>query len=333
MKRHEASPALPPGTPSGGGDEAGPRTAPWSGGWATVRDLEVFKAVIDCRTATLAAARLGISQPAVSRTIGQMEERSGRALFRRAGASLAPTADGLALYEEIRGIFAGLERVRALEWGGVASHPLLRVAATPTMAQYWLDEVAAAFRRELPECRLTLEIVPTPQILEFVADRQVDVGIASVAAAGSGLQRLPFRRSRLVCAMPADHPLTRLPFVKPADLQGQPLIALVRRNEARATTDRIFTKAGIAPNVVLETSTAFSAMNCVRGGAGLALLNAFPVHLSEPADIAFRAFEPALHYDTSFFIAPDKVPDATTLRFMEFARGRLAPTGDLSQEV
>src|SRR4029077_3112962 len=116
----------------------------------------------------------------VSRTLSQLEERSGRALFTRAGPSLAATADGLALYEETRLIFEGLERVRGLEWGGRSQDTALRVAATPTMAQCWLNELAARFLIEHPGTRLTLEIVTTPQILEFVADRQVEVGIASV---------------------------------------------------------------------------------------------------------------------------------------------------------
>src|SRR5438034_6023673 len=162
-------------------DNAGPRSAPWSGGWATIRDLEVFKAVIECGTATMAASQLGISQPAVSRTLSQLEERSGRALFTRAGPSLAATADGLALYEETRLIFEGLERVRGLEWGGHGGDKQLRVAATPTMAQCWLNRVAAQFLLDHFGTKLTLEIVTTPQILEFVADRQVDLGIASVA--------------------------------------------------------------------------------------------------------------------------------------------------------
>lgn len=314
-------------------DSAGPRSAPWSGGWATIRDLEVFQAVIECGTATLAAGRLGISQPAVSRALSQIEERSGRTLFTRAGPALAPTADGLALYEETRVIFAGLERVRALEWGAGRSDQQLRIAATPTMAQSWLDKVTARFLLAHPGCRLTLEIVPTPQILEFVADRQVDLGIASVLAAGSGLKRIPFRRSRFVCAMPRNHALTRLASVKPADLQGVPLIALVRRNDARATMDRLFTKAGVHANVVVETSTSASAMDHVAEGAGVALVNAFPVNLLPGRSVVFKPFEPALVYDTSFFAAPDRVLGSTAQRFIEFARASLPPSDELSEAL
>jgi DNA-binding transcriptional LysR family regulator len=317
--------------PSLPSESAGPRSAPWSGGWATIRDLEVFKSVIECGTATLAATQLGISQPAVSRTLSQLEERSGRALFTRAGPSLAATADGLALYEETRLIFEGLERVRALQWGAHSNDQTLRIAATPTMAQCWLDQVTSRFLLDHPGTAITLEIVPTPQILEFVADRQVELGIASVAPAGSGLKRVPFRRSRFVCAMPRSHPLTRLATIKPANLQGVPLITLVRRNDARVATDRVFTKAGVRPNIVVETSTAASAIAHVAQGAGVALVNAFPVNLVPNRAIAFKPFEPALVYDTSFFATSDRVLSSSAQRFIEYARATLPPSDELSE--
>lgn len=315
------------------GENAGPRSAPWSGGWATIRDLEVFKYVIECETATQAAARLGISQPAVSRTLRQMEESSGRTLFTRAGPSLAPTADGLALYEEIRSIFAGLEHVRGLEWGGHRDDAPLRIAATPTMAQYWLNRVSARYLLAHRGTRVTLEIVPTPQVLEFVADRQVDLGIADVSAAGTALRRVPFRRSQFVCVVPRAHVLERLPAVKPADLAGTPLIALVRRNQARVTIDRVFTKAGVRPNIVVETSTAASALAHVAEGAGVALVNAFPLVLAPNRAITFRPFEPALVYETSFFATPDRVIGSAAQRFIEYARASLPPSDELSQSI
>lgn len=312
---------------------AGPRSAPWSGGWATIRDLEVFKAVIECGTATLASAQLGISQPAVSRALSQIEERSGRQLFTRSGPSLTPTGDGLALYEEVQQIFAGLERVRGLEWGKQDNDQHLRIAATPTMAQCGLNRITARFQLEHPGCRITLEIVSTPQILEFVADRQVQLGIASVPATGSGLRRFPFRRSRFVCAMPHDHPLTRLAGIKPADLREVPLIALVRRNDARVTTDRVFTKAGVHPNIVFETSTAASSLDLVAEGAGVALVNAFPVHLLPNPQVTYRPFEPALSYDTAFFTAPDVVLGSIAQRYTEYVRAALPPSDELSEAL
>lgn len=77
------------------------RRASWSGGWATLRDLEIIQTVIDAGSVTAAAERLGVSQPAVSRALNQIEARCGRPLFHRENNRLIPCADALLLYEEI----------------------------------------------------------------------------------------------------------------------------------------------------------------------------------------------------------------------------------------
>ena len=311
----------------------GPRTAPWSGGWATIRDLEVFKAVIECGTATMASSQLGISQPAVSRALSLMEERSGKKLFTHFGPSLTPTSDGLALYEELIQIFAGLERVRGLEWGGQHRPHRLRIAATPTMAQSCLNRITAQFQLQHPGSSITMEIVTTTQILEFVADGQVQLGIASVPAIGTGLKSYPFRRSRFVCALPVGHPLAQLACIKPTDLRDIPLISLVRRNDARATADRIFTKAGVIPNIVIETTTATCSLDLVAEGVGVALLNAFPIHLISNSQVIFLPFEPEMSYETAFFVPPDQVLDAFAQRYIEFVKAALPDSCGLSQAL
>ena len=109
------------------------RNAAWSGSWATLRDLEVFQAVIEERKTTAAAQRLGISQPAVSRALASMEQKSKRSLFRHQGTRLVPTADAMALYEEIQPIFHALAQLSHFDW--TQQKPAsLRIACPPTMA-------------------------------------------------------------------------------------------------------------------------------------------------------------------------------------------------------
>ncbi|HRE22024.1 MAG TPA: LysR family transcriptional regulator, partial [Rhabdaerophilum sp.] len=71
----------------------------------TLRELEVLRTLIAYGKATAAARKLGISQPAVSRAIHQLEKRTGLVLFRREGGRLVPTADALALHKESEAIF------------------------------------------------------------------------------------------------------------------------------------------------------------------------------------------------------------------------------------
>jgi DNA-binding transcriptional LysR family regulator len=289
-----------------------------TGDWASLRDLEVLNTVIEAKSTTLAASRLGISQPAVSRTLAQMEQRSGRTLFRREGRSLSPTADALALYGETRSISESLQRVRAFDWAENRMTPL-RLATPPTMAHCFLDRLAARFVSATPGVTISIEIVTTPQVFEMVADRKAEIGLADVTTPTASLERIVFRRSAFACAMTARHPLARKSRIVPADLDGQNLVALVKRNPARATIDRLFSKAGVRPNIVVETSNAVSALDYVGEGVGVALVNPFPVALTAKG-IVLRPFEPRLEYDTAFFLSAGDVTSALARRFIEYVR-------------
>ena len=66
----------------------------------TLRQLEILRAIIRCRTTMAAARQLGLSQPAVSNALKAMETQAGFALFERINNRLFPTREALALHEE-----------------------------------------------------------------------------------------------------------------------------------------------------------------------------------------------------------------------------------------
>ena len=77
------------------------------------KQVEAFQAAARLGSATAAAEALHVTQPAVSRMIGDLERAVGFALFERRGRGMQPTADGLLLYEEVQRAFQGLDRVAA----------------------------------------------------------------------------------------------------------------------------------------------------------------------------------------------------------------------------
>jgi DNA-binding transcriptional LysR family regulator len=295
------------------------RKAAWAGSWATLRDLEILQAVIEEGKTTLAAARLGVSQPAVSRTLSLLEEKSGRELFRHEGTALVPTADALALYEAVQPIFDSLARLKEFEWAE-GSAQVLRVAAPPTMAQCFLDGLTAQFLKANPDVTISFDIVTTPEVLELVADQRADVGVVDVAAGSTGLRRSVFRRSKMVCALAKDHPLATKKKISPIDLHGEQLILLAKRNALRPVIDRLLAKEGSKPRMVIETSTAISALTYVAEGLGVTLLNPFPAALQLPKKVVLREFAIELPYEASFFMPASAVSSAVAQRYMEFVR-------------
>jgi DNA-binding transcriptional LysR family regulator len=273
----------------------------------TLREFEVFRAVIDARKTTAAATRLGISQPAVSRALASLEERLGRLLFERDGGRLVPTAEALALNGELDPIFEGLARIAQRQWQSPPGETL-RVAAPPTFAQTWVQPVLTAFLKLHPRLKALVEISSTNQV------------IVDSAVSHAGVRLLPLRSSRAICLLPAGHRLAGEAAIGPADLAEEPFIALTRRHSARSAIDRMFLDAGVEPRIVHETSTTLSAAEFVRAGLGVTLVNAFPIGALVGEGVRSRPFLPAITYQSSFVVDANLPPPEPARRFMRFCR-------------
>jgi DNA-binding transcriptional LysR family regulator len=264
----------------------------------SIRELEVLGALVRLRKTTSAAMSLGVSQPAISRALAQLEERLGRMLFLRDGGRLTPTPDALALEEQARPILAALDRLSA--WPkGASSAGALRVAASPTLAHHVLPSVVARFREVAPEVTVQVEIGTGPTVLASVADRVADLGLMDTPSSHPAVTAEPFRLAEAHCVMPDGHPLAERSEIGVRDLVDVPIIALARRFSSRASIETAFADAGLQPRVVAEASTSAFAIGLVQEGVGVALLNPFPVCRVGMPGLVARRFTPAIPYRTS----------------------------------
>ncbi|MDJ1159436.1 LysR substrate-binding domain-containing protein [Chelatococcus sp. SYSU_G07232] len=287
----------------------------------SLRELEVLHAVVLTRKTTAAAQRLGVSQPAVSRTIASLEARLGRILFERDGGRLVPTADALSLDAEAAPILAAIAR---LENWPHAPHAggLLRVSAAPTIAHSFLAPFIARFAALEPETRVLMEIGRGADVVAAVADGSVDLGIGLVESsfAHAGVRPDVFCVSIAHCALWAGHPLAERALIRPADLAGEPMIAVTRRFSSRAQLDRAFADAGIEPRIVAEATTSTFVAELVRARVGLTIINPFPLALVEEGDLVFRPFDPAIAYETAFFLPSTGASLPAARRFADLIR-------------
>jgi DNA-binding transcriptional LysR family regulator len=285
--------------------------------WASLRDLEVFRAVIESRGITSAARQLAISQPAVSRSIATLEDRSGRLLFNRDGHTLIPTSEALALYDETHLIFDAYTRLDDFRWGADKAETLT-ISTSPTIATCFLSPYVARFVRDWPRARISLEIVTLRDTIDVVRSGKADIGVIDPPAEDIGVAVRPLRRSHLVVALPKSHPFAERTRITADDLRGQPIITWVRRNPIRAVLDRVLWREGEVPNVIIETSNAVSVLQYVREGLGVAIVNPFPIAFSQLEGVIYRLLEPQLEYDTSIITPLGRPLKATAQRFIDF---------------
>lgn len=284
----------------------------------TLRELEVLRTVITLRKTTLAAQKLGISQPAVSRAISQVENRMERELFVREGGRLIPTADALVLNAEIDPIFSTLARLEEADWSA-SSEDRLKIVAPPTLSHFLLPRLFASFLEKFPDTRIHLETGTTSAVIAAVADDKADLGLTDGIVSHQGLQISPFRRTKAHAILPVTHPLAAKDILTPEDFDGENFIAFNRRFQRRSVYDKLFGERGSVRNIVIETATSHTVLEMVRRGAGVALINPFPLILQDCPEVVFRKFVPEVEYTTSF-VLPTGPATSLAQRFIEFAR-------------
>lgn len=287
----------------------------------TLRELEVFRALVATGKTTAAAHRLGISQPAVSRSLTQLETRLGRKLFRRDGGRLVPMAEALAMDAELEPVFAALERIGEQADARVMESATLRVAAPPTFAHRYLPAPLASFCQSNPGVRVSLDVVSSDILVTQVAEGRVDLAFADVETAHGGVRKEPYLTTEAVCLLPAGHRLCDRSEIVPADLADEAFIALTRRHSARIAIDAVFAEAGMHYRPVIETSTAVSAAEFVREGMGVTLLNPFPVAARLSEAVVVRPFRPAIKFTASFLLPSNSPISPAALAFMAHVRG------------
>jgi DNA-binding transcriptional LysR family regulator len=288
---------------------------------ATIREYEVLRAVFTSGTVTAAAHRLGISQPAVSRSLAQLETNVGVTLFERRGGRLRPTAEAVRLNGRLDRLFDALAFLDGTDPGDPGSQ-LLRLAAPPTLGQRFLMGVMAKYMKNHPGQMVSMETCTSNGLVSRLVDDTIDLGFTVSELSHSALELIPFHQTNAVCVMARDDPLAAHEVITPEILHGQNLIMLMRRHGVRTRLDQVFARAGVRPNPVAEVATGLSAVTLARAGIGVAIICPFPLALHNDPAVTVRPFLPEFLYRVSFAISairPLSRPARTFMRQVQIA--------------
>src|SRR6476661_3477466 len=143
------------------------------------RQLAAFCAVVERKSFSQAAERLGVTQPAVSLQIRSLEQRLGRQLLDRSGRRVEPTEAGRVLYASAQRLLALeehlLEELQADDEGAVTGTLELGASTGPggTVVPLLLCE----FHEQHPDVRVRLTVSDTQTLVDQVANRDLDVSL------------------------------------------------------------------------------------------------------------------------------------------------------------
>lgn len=265
-----------------------------------IRQLEAFRALILARSTIGAADLLGMSQPAVSRLIAQLEASLELTLFDRTSGRLVPTHEAELLYSEVEKTFVSVDKIRDMAKNiRFANAGTLTVASHPVLALGFLPAVMRIFSQRHPGTRVSLVAHMSPKVEDYVAAQQVDFGFAEFPFEARvfdrpGVQSEEFCCVPYVLAVPRGHRLAGRSVARPADLEGERFISLTRDTVGQIIIDRLLEREGVAPIRELEGHLMINIATFVSQGLGVGLIDPFTAYDFADRNIVAVPFEPVV---------------------------------------
>lgn len=236
-----------------------------------LRHLRAFAAIVDAGGFARAAARLNLSQPALSRQIAALEADLGVPLFDRLGRRALLTSEGEDLLRRSRRLLSDAEslgeRARALKGGHTG---LLRVGATPQAMETLLAGFLARYRRRHPGVEVHLVEdggVRLPTRLEHG-----DVHLALIPAGDARFRWRLVGPVYLLAVLPKSHRWGRRATLEIEELADAPLLLTRRDFGSRAWFDAACQMAHIRPHVFLESGAPPTLVALAQAGYGIAIV-------------------------------------------------------------
>jgi DNA-binding transcriptional LysR family regulator len=172
------------------------------------RQLAAFVAVVERRSFSQAAERLGVTQPAVSLQVRALEKRLGTQLLDRSGRRVEPTEAGMRLYRGAQRLLS-LEEQLLDEIAGEGEGELtgeLRLGASTGPAAIVVPLLLCEFQRQHPPVRVALTVSDTQSIVDQVAARELELGIVGAARRQRAVRFEPFFQDEVILVCPPGHP-------------------------------------------------------------------------------------------------------------------------------
>jgi DNA-binding transcriptional LysR family regulator len=267
--------------------------------------LETFALVVETGSFSAAAVKLGLTQPAISLQIRQLEKRLGTALIERVGRKARPTSAGgelLAHVERIDGAVSSAIDSVARHASDVIGD--VRMGTDNTVTLFLLPSVLGALRKRYPGLAISVSTGNATDIAKAVEENRIDIAFATLPVSGRALEVTPVLDDPIVAIARRDMALPQR--LTATNLAKLPLLLSQPGSAGRRITDRWFAHgdATINPAMSLGSAEAIKAM--AMAGLGCGILSEMAVSAGGDKDLVIRPLSPPLKRTMGVVIRKDK---------------------------
>jgi LysR family hydrogen peroxide-inducible transcriptional activator len=240
-----------------------------------LHQLNVFRAIVETGSFSKAASHLHIAQSAVSYHIKALEQEIGKPLFLRYKTQVLLTEKGRRLNEHVDKIFEAVDGARLDLCGDTSDdvrelHLGLGVSSLTDRLPFFAEQLRAA----CPKICFNVAIGSTPQIINLLRTKALDLGVVSLPVVESEVETIPlfYEEEEMVVVISKSHKLAGRDELTPDELDGLPLILYDKSTSTRGSLDKFFQDADIVPTIFMEVNREDTILELVRGSLGAAIL-------------------------------------------------------------
>lgn len=290
-----------------------------------LKHLQTFAHVIEHGSFSGAAERQGLTQPAVSLQIRQLETWLNLKLIERVGKRIKPTSAGTTLLEHISRINAVVEDALldlSSHAQGIAGQIAIGTGATACI--HLLPPILQTLRRKFPALDVRVSTGNTDGILRAVEENRLDLALVTLPAAGRSLSICPLLEDEFVVIFSSEQ--ANVPhLVTPPSLANMPLVVFEAGSSTRLLIDEWYLQAGLRVKPVMELGSIEAIKEMVAAGLGYSIVPAMSVAAPHHRrGLRVEPLKPALSRTLGIVLRQDK-PLGKALRQVLDALQTLAP--------
>lgn len=250
--------------------------------------LRYFLKVAQRGNFTRAAEDLGVSQPALSRSILKLEDELGQPVFERKTRSVALTEAGVLLQSRAQQVLTILEDAKAqITDDGESGR--VRIGAIPTIAPYFLPAMLQKFSEAFPKATLIVHEHTTDALLKSCTQGEIDLAIVALPIPVKYLEVEELFEEELLLVLPPQHPLVDKGSIRLSDVEPCPFVLL---DEAHCLSDNIVSfcrNRSFQPVVIERTSQLTMVQELVSLSHGVSMIPAMAREVDQSDRRVYRS--------------------------------------------
>jgi DNA-binding transcriptional LysR family regulator len=239
-----------------------------------LNQLKIFYYAAKNGNLSSAANELFITQPAVTKGLQRLQEHYEIKFVDFVGKKLMLTDAGEVLYQIAEKIFEmekqAEESIRDFQQ---RKRGRIKILSSESFGDYYLPRIIISFSKAYPFVRVSMNILPTEQVVEKTANLNCDLGFISYPVEHKKLSVKEILEDRLVIITAPEHPLANKKDLKPKDLEGQNFVMHEIGSAPRRAIEEHIRKNNISIGIPLELSSNRAIKRAVEERAGIALIS------------------------------------------------------------